>query len=368
MKNKRVIIWIVLVILGTAAAFFGGFYFVIHGYYTKMNIDDGSKGYGKDQVSNNMMSYETGVEYEEETAAGPDSSQTDINALEDAIRINMKGNAEEIEGNGDVFNILLIGCDARQEGGTGRADSIILISINKKQEKIIATSIMRDIYVEIPGYGNNRINAAYAYGGADLLMETIEKNFKIQINRYASADFFVFMDIVDQIGGVDMEVSDEEARVMNGYINDLNYILGEAKDTDCLKGGGTYLLNGKQALGYSRIRYVGNADFERTRRQRDILEQIFWEVKDCNLIELNSLLNKILPKVTTDLTEGEAITLILGMSSYKKYELVQGRVPYDGTFRSMRIRGMAVLGIDFEENIRYMKRDIYQITASGKKT
>lgn len=361
MKNKKMMIWIVLAVLGAVAVFLAGSYLMVHGYYMKMNIDDGNEVYGKEQLSNNAMSYEEGPEYEEEEAAGPDSDQADINALEDAIRINMKSNAEEIEGEGDVFNILLIGCDTRQEGGTGRADSIILISINKKQEKIVATSIMRDIYVEIPGYGNNRINAAYAYGGADLLMETIEKNFKIEINRYASADFFVFMDIVDQIGGVEMEVSDEEAGVMNGYINDLNFILGEAKDTDCLKGGGTYLLNGKQALGYSRIRYVGNADFERTQRQRNVLEQIFLEIKDCNLIELNSLLNKILPEVTTDLTEGETITLALGMSSYGKYELVQSRVPYDGTYRSMRIRGMAVLGIDFEENIRNMKRDIYQI-------
>lgn len=366
MKNKNFVLKASLCVIFLFLVLCMGGYLIFHSYYSKMKIDSGKDHLTAGRyegISVNDLSTEEG----DLDASLPDSAKEEIDTLEEAIRINMKSNAEELGEEEDVFNILLIGCDTRQEGGNGRADSIILISINKEQERIAATSIMRDIYVEIPDHGNNRINAAYAYGGADLLMETIEKNFKIQIDRYASADFFVFMDIVDQIGGVDMEVSDEEARVMNGYINDLNFILGEAKDTDCLKGGGTYLLNGKQALGYSRIRYVGNADFERTQRQRNILEQIFLKVKDCNLIELNSLLGRILPEVTTDLTEGEAITLALGMNSYGKYELVQNRVPYDGTYRSMRIRGMAVLGIDFEENIQHLKKDIYEILPSKEK-
>ena len=213
--------------------------------------------------------------------------------------------------------------------------------------------------MEIPGHGNNRINAAYAYGGADLLVETVEKNFKIQIDRYASVDFFVFMDIVDQMGGVELEISDEEFLVANAYINELNELLDEPYGTDWLPGGGLHHLNGKQALGYSRIRYVGDADFERTGRQRAVLEQIFNKVKNYNLIELNNLLNIILPEVTTDLTEGETITLALGMNAYKKYDLKQYRLPYDGTWRDMRIKGMAVLGIDFEENVRNLKRDLY---------
>ena len=104
---------------------------------------------------------------------------------------------------------------------------------------------------------------------------------------------------------------------------------------------------------------MGDADFERTKRQRAVLEQIFNKVKDYNLIELNSLLNIILPEVTTDLTEGEAITLALEMNSYRKYALKQYRLPYDDTWRDMRIKGMSVLGINFEKNIRYLKRDIY---------
>lgn len=338
-------------------------YLAIHNYYSKMNIVDGrtegTGNYGNGTTDEKWILNGSEIDSSLSEDNLPDSTDDEIDALEQSIRINMENQAEELMGNKKVFNILLIGCDAREEGGRGRADSIILISINKESEQLIATSIMRDIYVEIPGHGNNRINAAYAYGGADLLVETVEKNFKIQIDRYASVDFFVFMDIVDQMGGVDLEISDEEFLVANAYINELNELLDEPYGTDWLPGGGPHHLNGKQALGYSRIRYVGDADFERTKRQRAVLEQIFNKVKDYNLIELNTLLNIILPEVTTDLTEGEAITLALGMNAYKKYDLKQYRLPYDDTWRNMRIKGMSVLGIDFETNIQNLKRDLY---------
>lgn len=338
-------------------------YLAIHNYYSKMNIVDGrtegTGNYGNGATDEKWILNGSEIDSSLSEDNLPDSTDDEIDALEQSIRINMENQAEELMGNKKVFNILLIGCDAREEGGRGRSDSIILISINKESEQLIATSIMRDIYVEIPGHGNNRINAAYAYGGADLLVETVEKNFKIQIDRYASVDFFVFMDIVDQMGGVDLEISDEEFLVANAYINELNELLDEPYGTDWLPGGGPHHLNGKQALGYSRIRYVGDADFERTKRQRAVLEQIFNKVKDYNLIELNTLLNIILPEVTTDLTEGEAITLALGMNAYKKYDLKQYRLPYDDTWRNMRIKGMSVLGIDFETNIQNLKRDLY---------
>lgn len=341
-------------------------YLTIHNYYSKMNIVGGrteeAENYGNGSIEEEWELIENENSLSEDKLPDedlPDSTEDEIDALEQSIRINMENQAEELMENKKVFNILLIGCDAREEGGRGRSDSIILISINKESEQLIATSIMRDIYVEIPGHGNNRINAAYAYGGADLLVETVEKNFKIQIDRYASVDFFVFMDIVDQMGGVDLEISDEEFLVANAYINELNVLLDEPYGTDWLPGGGSHHLNGKQALGYSRIRYVGDADFERTKRQRTVLEQIFNKVKDYNLIELNSLLNIILPEITTDLTEGEAITLALSMNAYRKYDLKQYRLPYDGTWRDMRIKGMSVLGIDFETNIQNLKRDLY---------
>lgn len=310
-------------------------YLTLHSYYTKMNTVGNRREKNVVSVSQNE---ETREEQQEEPETEP----------------------IELFGDEKVFNILLIGYDERDGVEGKRSDSMILLSINRDSKELIATSIMRDIYVEIPGHGSNRINAAYAYGGEELLAETIEQNFGIKIDRFVSVGFFVFIDIVDQLGGVEIQVKDEEVEVMNGFINELNYFLVNFKDTDCLREGGTYILNGKQALAYSRIRYVGDADFERTKRQRKVLEQIFFKIKECNLVQMNELLEVLLPEVTTDLTEGEVISLMLNMNSYKKYALVEHRVPYDATYSFSRIGEMEVLSIDLDENVRRMKEDIYK--------
>jgi LCP family protein required for cell wall assembly len=226
---------------------------------------------------------------------------------------------------------------------------MILVSINKKSKQIVMTSIMRDSYVSIPGYGNTRINAAYAYGGEDLLIDTIEQNFKIQIDRYVAVNFFTFVDVVDAVGGVDITVTDAEAEQINA-----------GSTTAKLPGAGTYHLNGSQALAYSRIRHVGNADYQRTERQRTVLEEIFNNMKGASLTELNDMLNVILPELRTDIKEGELFSLMLGyVSSYKDYEVVQCRVPYDGTITNLVINGAMVLGIDMEANQEYLRENIY---------
>jgi LCP family protein required for cell wall assembly len=258
-----------------------------------------------------------------------------------------------------VLNILLIGTDTRQMDGPGRSDAIVLVSINRKTQKIIATSLLRDIYLRIPGKGSNRINAAYAYGGADLLMQTIENNFKIKIDRYASIDFFAFMEVVDAVGGVTLEVTKEEIPVINNYVKELNELTNQSENKGCLTEAGTLLLNGKQALGYARDRYIGYADFERTARQRRILEQLYSKVKDLGLIKLNKLLNIILPQITTNLTEGELFTLILSLPSYAKYDLEQWSVPIENTYTFLSIHRMSVLGMDFNKNIKEINKRIY---------
>jgi LCP family protein required for cell wall assembly len=302
------------------------------------------------------------IEIETVDAASVNASQQDeILTFEENIRINMESNQTPIMQDKDVFNILLIGSDTRKVGGNGRSDAMIVISINKKTKEIIATSLLRDIYLHIPGKSNNRINAAYALGGADLLMDTVEENFKLQIDRYISVDFFAFIDIVDAIGGVTLEVSEKDIPVINGYIEEINTLTGQEITKDQLTEEGTYLLNGKQTLGYVRNRYVGNSDFERTNRQRKVLEKIFEGVKGLNLLELNKLMNTLLPQVTTNLTQGEIFSLILSVPSFAKYDLKQWRIPIDGSYTGVRIKGMSVLGIDFEKNIKEIQRKIYGV-------
>ncbi len=290
----------------------------------------------------------------------PDSPVNEIATVEDNIRNNLEENSIPILYDKNVFNILLIGSDTRKSGGAGRSDAMILLSINKKTKKIIVTSILRDIYLQIPGKkNNNRINAAYAFGGADLLMETIEQNFKIQVEQYASVDFYAFIDIVDAVEGVTLEVTEKDIPVINGYVMELNQLTGQEETKDFLTEPGTLLLSGKQALGYARNRYVGNSDFERTARQRKVLEQIFKKVKNSELAEIKALLNIILPQITTNLTEGEIFSLILSLPSYIDYDIEQWSIPMAGTYSSKRIRGMAVLGIDFNENIDELHSKVY---------
>lgn len=289
----------------------------------------------------------------------PDSDKEEIALIEENIRNNMENNSASILSDKNVCNILLIGSDTRSKDDRGRSDAMIVVSINKKTKKIVGTSILRDIYIQIPGKeNNNRINTAYAYGGAKLLMDTIKQNFKIDIDRYVSINFFAFMDVIDAIDGVKINVKKEEIKVMNDYIRGLNTLLGNNLEQDIIKEEGEYILNGKQALGYARNRYVGT-DFERTARQRRVLEQVFNNVKGLNIIELNELLNIILPQVTTNLTEGEIFSLILGLPSYKNYNIEQWSIPVKDSYQFLRIRGMDVIGLDFEKNIQEVRTRIY---------
>lgn len=296
---------------------------------------------------------------EEQDATEEDSPEQEIQALEEQMNAQVDTESEALYDK-NVVNILLIGCDSRQQSGRGRSDTMILVSINQKTEEITMTSIMRDCYVSIPGKGNNRINAAYAYGGASLLMDTLKTNFNIQVDNYVAIDFYSFVDIVDSIGGVDIEVSDAETRVMNGYIGELNKLNGRPDDTYKLSGGGSLHLNGTQALAYARVRYVGNADFERTQRQRTILTKIFEKAQNMNLLEMNDLLTALLPEVKTDMTETQVLAMMLKVPTYLKYDLNSQRIPVDGSYQSLRIRGMAVLGVDFDKNIKLLEETVYK--------
>jgi LCP family protein required for cell wall assembly len=295
---------------------------------------------------------------DETEPGGADATEAQVKTLEDKVRENMEKNSTPVMQDKDVFHILLIGSDSRTVREDGRSDAMILVSINKKTKSLIATSILRDIYLSIPGVGNNRVNAAYAYGGADLLLDTLEQNLKIHVDRYASIDFYSFMEVIDALDGITLEVTQEEIPIINKYITSLNKLTGQQEEDGLLTEPGILSLNGKQALGYARNRYIG-MDFERTARQRRVLEKVFEKVKKSNLIELNRLLNIILPQVTTNLTQGEIFSLLLKLPDYKNYEITQWSVPVEGSYSFLRIRGMDVIDMDFDKNISEINKRIF---------
>ncbi len=279
----------------------------------------------------------------------PNSPQDEIDDLEAKIRKNLEKNAKELKSDDNVLNILLIGTDSRNPSvDRGRSDSMILVSVNKKTKKVIMTSFLRDTWVQIPDIGPQRLNAAYAYGGPPLLVKTMQANFGIRIDKYVTINFNSFKDTIDTIGGVDIRVTDEE----------VPYINRGAKNSEKLKQGGKYTLNGEQALAYSRIRYIGT-DFGRTQRQRNVMDEIFRKTKGMSLSELSDFLEKILPNVSTNFEKSEIFWLLLKVSDYLSYPRTEQSIPNTGSFKNMVIDGMMVLGIDFEKYNKELKESIY---------
>lgn len=259
-----------------------------------------------------------------------------------------------------VTNILLIGNDSREQGTDGRSDAMILLSLSNETKTIHLTSLLRDMYVEIPGHDGNRLNAAYAYGGPELLMETLEKNFDIEINRYVLVNFQTFASLVDAVGGVDMEVTKEEVQYINAYLVEYNILEGKPEGTDYLDAslGGRIHLNGPQALAYCRNRYLGT-DFGRTQRQRKVLSAVIKNAPQALLRNPFDLMNELLPMLTTNLTKTEIMGLFLQAVNVLTYDIVQGSIPLDGTYSNTSIRGMSVLEVDFEKNKEYIHKEIY---------
>lgn len=259
-----------------------------------------------------------------------------------------------------VTNILLIGNDSRENGEDGRSDAMILLSISKQTKTIQMISLLRDMYVEIPGHDGNRLNAAYAYGGAELLMETIEQNLGISVNRYVLVNFEAFANLVDAVGGVELELTNDEVQYVNGYLVEYNMLTGKPEGTDYLDTSlsGSIHLNGPQALAYTRNRYIGT-DFGRTERQRKVLSAVIKNLPKAVVMNPGGLVDGLLPNLTTNLTSSECYRLGLQAGRLLTYEIVQGSVPIDGSYQNAKIRGMAVLQVDFEKNREYLRSSIY---------
>lgn len=259
-----------------------------------------------------------------------------------------------------VINVLLIGNDSRLAGDDGRSDAMILVSISDKTKTITMTSLLRDMYVEIPGHDGNRLNAAYSYGGPELLMETIELNFDIPVHRYALVNFQAFANLVDAVGGIDLELTNDEVKWVNAYLMEYNQLEGKDLATDFLDPSlsGMIHLNGPQALAFTRNRYIGT-DFGRTERQRKVLTAVIGKLPGTVLSNGAELSEGLFPNLTTNLKQGECFNLSLNAWKILGYDIEQQCIPVEGTYSNADIRGMAVLQVDFEANKQFLKTTLY---------
>ncbi len=262
-----------------------------------------------------------------------------------------------------IRNVLLIGTDSRdllQE--RGRSDSMILLTFNDATHEVSLTSFLRDSYVQIPNRGPDRLNAAYAYGGPELLMDTLELNYDISVDDYICVSFTGFAGIIDSLGGVKITVTDEEAQAINGILqNEVNALMGDDPSADLLPSGGTFLLTGKQALSYARIRYVGNADFERTARQREVMEQLAESAKYRAYQSLPQLITKPELHVSTNMSTAELYLLSLRFPLTAVYSSRQQQIPADGTWTAANVNGAAVLQVDTEANRSVLKQTVFAL-------
>ena len=233
-------------------------------------------------------------------------------------------------------NILLLGVEEFE--GAKNTDAIIIASINTKDNTLKLTSLMRDLYVEIQGYENNKLNSVYAKGGIDLLYNTIESNFGIRIDGYVMVNYNALENIVDQLEGIEIKLTKGEAK----YLNTKNYISDPA-NRNVVEG--TQTLNGNQVLGYCRVRYVSTGsesdDFGRTQRHRIVLNSIFNKVKQLNIVEMASFMYEILEdtNITTDISKKDFNKYIEeALDIITKIQISEYRIPSNGTFENKKIK------------------------------
>ena len=324
-KSKKwlipvLIVAIVALVIGAGAA-------VLRQYYNMSHYvsDDQVKAAAADLTEDEKQIIEENIEDTGLTEA----DEADLRAMAEAAQKDVT-----LPENKDVYNILLIGVDRRDESWNGNSDSMILLSINKKTKTMHMISFMRDLYADIPGHGIRKLNAAHAYGGAPLLIETIQNNYGVHIDNYASVNFNNLIDIIDMVGGVELEMSDEEAKLANQYATQMCKLRGVDPAEHMLPGGGTYNCDGYQAVAYARIRYVGNADYQRTERQRTVLTKIMEKAKGMGLSELNNFAQMILPLVTHNIDSSTVMSLMVQLPAILNYDVEKDRVPYDGMFSS----------------------------------
>lgn len=283
--------------------------------------------------------------------------QTELSAEEMA---RLQQNTED----NSVTNVLLMGIDRRGQEGYGNSDTMLIGTLDQPHGRLKLTSIMRDLYVDIPGRGGNRINSALSNGGVSLLLKTINQNFETDLQYYVIIDFYMFEKAVDEVGGLTIEMTKGEVMEANDCIAGLNKQRGASLRDGFItqRDGGAITLTGKQALGYCRMRHYGEGDFSRTSRQAKALQALFDKVLSAGPLKQSSLLYNLLPMVETNLSPTQIASLSAKVLSIGNTEILHYRIPVQGLYRSTRVRGMYVLVPDVKANAQKLHWFLYEAT------
>ncbi|EJT5925413.1 LCP family protein [Clostridium perfringens] len=254
---------------------------------------------------------------------------------------NLSINEKKVKEENHIKNIALFGIDA-PKGKVGRSDAIMILTLDEEHKVMKLTSIMRDSYVDIPGHGDDKITHAYAFGGPELAMKTLNENFKVNVEDFMSVNFTSLPEIIDKLGGVKINIIPEE----------IHNIIG-------ITSSGEQVLNGEQALAYSRIRYATGGDYKRTERQRVVLEAVFEKLKSTPIKEYPSLIDDFLPYIETNMSSMDMIKLDTDAAPLVKGNLETARFPLDGYCDGKMINGVWYLVYDRQATLNQIQEYIY---------
>jgi len=257
---------------------------------------------------------------------------TDIN--EEAFLVN----SNVSKSLSDYRNIVIFGVDDRTDSFSGRSDSIILVSLNKKTSEVKLCSVYRDTYLKITDRSLDKVTHAYAYGGPELAISTLNQNLDLNITDFATVNFDSTKEIIDSVGGITLQINSDEVKHITG-----------------ISSPGNHHLNGSQALQYSRIRYEEGGDYKRTERMRTVLTAVFDKVKSLGLSELNNLVNKLLPLVKTNISTFDVISLLPNITSFK----INTNIGWPYEVKGITLDRWYGVPVTLEENVSKLHEELF---------
>lgn len=278
---------------------------------------------------------------------------------EDKLNINIDAKTQELLDG--YTNIALFGIDNRSTGKyeSGNSDCIMIASINNDTKEVRLISVYRDSFLAVDDDDNLRkLNAAYAKGGPTGAVAALNKNLDLDIKEYVAVDFNAVMEVVDALGGIELDISSKEAETMKIYINEMNEVMGT--NGTAVSGPGLQTVNGIQALAYCRDRYSGGDDYGRTERQRTVISKIVEKAKAASLPTLNKVIDKSFPDISTSLSSSEILGLAAGIKDYELAD-TQGW-PFQLTTERMGGKlGDVVVPTDLETNVNLLHQYLFDV-------
>ena len=252
-------------------------------------------------------------------------------------------------------NIAIFGVDSRGSnlGEWNRSDCIIIASLNNETKEVKLVSVYRDTYLDIDGYGLDKVTHAYSYGEAPLAIKTLNTNLDLNIKEFVTVNFEAVAEAVDALGGIDIEITSDELNYINGYVEETATVTGKshAKVTST----GLQTLNGVQAVAYSRIRYTEGGDYKRTERMRDVIEAMAKKLKHMSIGEINDFIDIVLPKVYTNVSVSEVITLLPDALNYK----ITDSIGWPYQTRGITLDRWYGIPITLESNVNDLHKELF---------